>query len=305
MHHSAACWIGERGELKEFTGQPDRLFSNVLLHNRASCKLREITAVRLLPLDGPIAQNHARHIAEPRREIRLEMCILLVDGRVLAGVLQRLSGETPEILIFLDLGVVDESLTADPLKQGLSLLWSWIAAKSMADLHNNDMIPQLSLRRNMDNVNKSSSHAVFNLKLHVVLVTKYRRKTLTPELLEYLEAAFAEILDAWRCKLLEFGGEADHVHLLIDIHPALDISVLINNLKTASARRSRNRFAEHLSAFYSKPLFWHRAYFVGSVGGATLETVRAYVDAQGTVEHARNAKSKPSARPPLGAEPVR
>jgi putative transposase len=149
----------------------------------------------------------------------------------------------------------------------------------------------------MENTNKSSSHAVFNIKLHIVLVTKYRRKTLTPELLEYLETAFAEVLAAWRCKLLEFGGEMDHVHLLIDIHPALDISVLINNLKTASARRTRNRFAEHLVPFYLKPLFWHRAYFVGSVGGATLETVRAYVDAQGTEEHARKAKTKSNTKP--------
>lgn len=139
----------------------------------------------------------------------------------------------------------------------------------------------------METNNRSSSHAVFNIKLHVVFVTKYRRKTLTPELLDYLKTAFSEILLAWRCKLVEFGGEADHVHLLIDIHPALDISVLINNLKTASARRSRNRFAEHLAAFYGKPMFWHRAYFVGSVGGATLETVRAYVESQGTEEHAR------------------
>ena len=143
----------------------------------------------------------------------------------------------------------------------------------------------------MQYTNKSSSHAVFNIKLHIVFVTKYRRKTLNQEVLEYLKVAFDEILSAWRCKLLEFGGEPDHVHLLIDIHPALDISVLINNLKTASARRTRNRFVEHLAPFYHKPLFWHRAYFVGSVGGATLETVRAYVDAQGTEEHARKTKA--------------
>jgi putative transposase len=152
----------------------------------------------------------------------------------------------------------------------------------------------------VENANRSSSHAVYNLKLRVVFVTKYRRKTLSPDLLGYLDTAFGEILSAWRCKLLEFGGEPDHVHLLIDIHPALDISVLINNLKTASARRTRNRFADHLAPFYPKPLFWSRAYFVGSVGGATLETVRAYVDAQGTEEHARkpaakNAKTKPFA----------
>jgi REP element-mobilizing transposase RayT len=44
--------------------------------------------------------------------------------------------------------------------------------------------------------------------------------------------------------LIEFGGGSDHIHLLIDIHPALNISVLVNNFKTASARRTRNKFPE-------------------------------------------------------------
>ena len=138
--------------------------------------------------------------------------------------------------------------------------------------------------------NKSSSHAVYSLTLHIVFVTKYRRKTFTPELLDYLQEAFGEILEDWRCRLLEFGGEADHVHLLAEIHPALTLSTLINNLKTATARRVRNRFSEHLKPFYSKPYFWHRAYFVGSVVGATLETVRRYVESQGTREKPRKAK---------------
>ncbi len=149
----------------------------------------------------------------------------------------------------------------------------------------------------MQDTNKSSSHAVFNIKLHIVFVTKYRRKTLSPELQEYLRTAFAEILEAWRCRLVEFGAESDHVHLLIDIHPALDISSLINNLKTASARRTRARFAEHLAPFYRKPLFWHRAYYAGSVGGASLETVKAYVEAQGTEEHTTKSKARKSRSP--------
>jgi putative transposase len=104
----------------------------------------------------------------------------------------------------------------------------------------------------MELTNKSASNAVYNIKLHIVFVTKYRRKTLPPELLNFLRErfaeieSFAEILQAWRCELLEFGGETDHVHMLVSIHPALDISVLINNLKTASARRARNRFADQL-----------------------------------------------------------
>lgn len=138
--------------------------------------------------------------------------------------------------------------------------------------------------------NKSSSNAVFNLKLHLVLVTRYRRRTLTKELLEFLKEAFEQILLAWSCQLIEFGGEEDHVHLLIDIHPALDISVLINNLKTASSRRARGRFQAHLDHFYWKPVLWHRAYFVASVGNASLETVKAYVERQGTVEHKKKSR---------------
>lgn len=135
--------------------------------------------------------------------------------------------------------------------------------------------------------NQTSAHALYNFKLHCVFVTKYRRKTLTPELLAYLEIVFDQVLAAWRCKLLEFGGEPDHVHLLVSIHPALDISVPINNLKIASARRARRQFAEHLAHYYWKPLFWHRAYFVSSVGGASLETMKAYVERQGSEDHAR------------------
>jgi len=117
---------------------------------------------------------------------------------------------------------------------------------------------------------KSSSHAVYNIQLHIVFVTKYRYKTLTKAILNDLQHAFSDCLQAWGAQLLEFGGEEDHVHLLVSITPATDISVLINNLKTASARRMRNTHQAHLKPFYNKPLFWHRAYFVASCGEAPL-----------------------------------
>jgi putative transposase len=130
----------------------------------------------------------------------------------------------------------------------------------------------------------SSSHAVYSLRLHLVLVSKYRRKTLTPEVREYLKPVFENILESWRCRLIEFGGEDDHVHLLIEIHPALDISQLVNNIKSASSRRARGQFAEHVARFYWKPYFWNRAYYIGSVGNVSLATIQKYVEQQGTKE---------------------
>ncbi|WP_155836484.1 transposase [Alicyclobacillus herbarius] len=55
----------------------------------------------------------------------------------------------------------------------------------------------------------------------------------------------------------------------------------INNLKSASSRRIRAKYVEHLRKFYWKPVFWHRAYYVGNVGHASLEVVKRYIESQG------------------------
>lgn len=58
-------------------------------------------------------------------------------------------------------------------------------------------------------------------------------------MLERLQEIFAETLRKWDCKLIEFNGEKDHVHLLFKTTPNLQMSVLINNLKTVSSRLIR------------------------------------------------------------------
>ncbi len=78
---------------------------------------------------------------------------------------------------------------------------------------------------------KSHAHCVFRIQYHIVLVTKYRRKALSSLMLEDLGKIFERICRNAGCELLEFGGEADHVHLLIDAHPNLKPSRLVNTLK--------------------------------------------------------------------------
>lgn len=122
---------------------------------------------------------------------------------------------------------------------------------------------------------RTKNHAVFRLQYHVVFMIKYRYQCLNGEMLSRLESIFRDVLRKWDCELVEFSGEADHVHLLVDAHPALELSRLIGNLKTVSARRIRGEYAEHL-----KPYFWSRSYCVVSAGGASLETLKAYIENQ-------------------------
>ena len=128
---------------------------------------------------------------------------------------------------------------------------------------------------------KSHFHCVYNLTYHLVLVTKYRRKCLTPEIRNRMKDIFSTILEKWECSLDEFNGEEDHVHLLISCHPSLQLSKVVNNLKTVSSRYIRKEYKTHIDKFYWKPVLWTRAYCIISTGGASIDVVRQYIEKQG------------------------
>ncbi len=127
---------------------------------------------------------------------------------------------------------------------------------------------------------KKGYRNVYDLNIHLVLVTKYRKKVIDKAMLTRLGEIFASTCQKWHSELREFNGEADHVHLLINYPPDVEVSKLVNNLKTVSSRLTRKDFAERLNLVYSKPVFWSGAYFVASSGGTTLEQLKAYVEGQ-------------------------
>ena len=112
----------------------------------------------------------------------------------------------------------------------------------------------------------SKGRSVSDLKVHLVLVTKYRRKAFTSEMLGRLHVIIEELLVKWDCKLIEFNGEEDHIHCLFQYHPDLELSKLVNNLKSVSSRKLRQEFSEYLSEIYWKDVFWSGSYFVASCG---------------------------------------
>lgn len=130
----------------------------------------------------------------------------------------------------------------------------------------------------------SLHHCVFSLTYHLVLVTKYRRKVINADMLKRLNEIFNETLEKWDCHLVEFNGEADHVHLLLSAPPNLQLSVLINNLKTVSSRLIRRDFMAIISKVYWKPVFWHRSYCIITAGGAPLDVIRKYIENQDAPE---------------------
>lgn len=92
----------------------------------------------------------------------------------------------------------------------------------------------------MKNDYVSRGRSVSDLRAILVLTTKYRRKLFTKEMLLRLHEIFEDLLEKWECKVIEFNGEENHVHLLFQYHPGVELSKLVNNIKTVTSRRLRS-----------------------------------------------------------------
>ena len=123
-------------------------------------------------------------------------------------------------------------------------------------------------------------HCVFAMHVHLVFVTKYRRRVFTTAMLDDARAIFASVCADFSADLIEMDGEDDHVHLLVTYPPTVAISTLVNSLKGVSSRRLRQQnFPEVKRKLWGNHL-WSPSYFAASCGGAPLDIVKQYIEEQ-------------------------
>jgi putative transposase len=121
---------------------------------------------------------------------------------------------------------------------------------------------------------------VYNLHVHLVFVTKYRRDVLNDAMLTRCEQVMRDVCTRFGAELREFNGEDDHVHLLVHYPPKLAISTLVNSLKGVSAHYLRKEFTGRINHAIMHGHLWSPSYFAGSCGGAPLAVIKAYIDQQ-------------------------
>ena len=70
-----------------------------------------------------------------------------------------------------------------------------------------------------------------------------------------LEKILTRLLNDKDCEVLEFGGEKDHIHVLFETPPQIQLSKLVNTLKTVSSRLIKKDFEEYLKDYYWESAF--------------------------------------------------
>lgn len=100
------------------------------------------------------------------------------------------------------------------------------------------------------------------------------------EMLNACEATMRKVCEDFEATLVEFNGETDHVHLLVNYPPKVTVSGLVNSLKGVSARILRRDFTGHVNRAIMHGHFWSPSYFAASCGGAPISIVRQYIEQQ-------------------------
>jgi len=133
-----------------------------------------------------------------------------------------------------------------------------------------------------DNTIRHGRHCAFAMHVHLVFVTKCRRDVFTKAILDDMRDIFASVCNDFEAELVEFDGEDDHVHLLVNYPPKVAVSALVNSLKGVSSRILRKKNYPSIRKKLWGNALWSPSYFAGSCGGAPINIIRQYIEQQKT-----------------------
>src|SRR3990170_1846125 len=97
---------------------------------------------------------------------------------------------------------------------------------------------------------RRGAHTVYEIHLHLVWITKYRRAVLTGEVAHRLRDLIREICGSQEVTIMKGHVSKDHVHLFVSIPPQVPISRLLQRLKGKTSYKLMSEFAHLKKAFW-------------------------------------------------------
>jgi putative transposase len=116
----------------------------------------------------------------------------------------------------------------------------------------------------------------FEIHVHLVWTTKYRRAALTGEVALRVRDLIREICGQHEVTIMKGHVAKDHLHLFVSIPPQVTISRLIQWLKGKTAYKLLGEFPHLQKQFWGRHM-WARGYFCCSSGNVTDEVIAEYI----------------------------
>ena len=130
---------------------------------------------------------------------------------------------------------------------------------------------------------RKTSHAVYDLKYHIVWATKYRKPILRGEVGLRTRELIRQTCESLDIRIESGHVSRDHVHLLVSVPPHISVSEAVRRMKGRSSRMLLQEFGELRRQYWGRHL-WARGYYAVSTGNVTEEMVRQYIESHGERE---------------------
>ena len=126
---------------------------------------------------------------------------------------------------------------------------------------------------------QKGAHTVYDIKYHVVWITKYRYKVLEGEIATRTRDLIRKICQYRNLAILQGHVGKDHVHLLISAPPDMSVSKIVQYLKGTSSRQLQQEFPQLQKRYWGRHL-WAQGYFCATTGNITDELIKKYIENQ-------------------------
>jgi len=134
---------------------------------------------------------------------------------------------------------------------------------------------------------RKTAHSIYDIKYHIVWITKYRKPAITGEIAKRTREIIRGVCQNNEVEILAGHVSKDHVHLLVSAPPHLSVSKLVQYMKGNTSRKLQMEYKEINKQFWGKHL-WARGYFAASNGNVTDEVIAEYIRLQDIEEHKKN-----------------
>lgn len=123
---------------------------------------------------------------------------------------------------------------------------------------------------------RKTSHSKYDLKVHIIWVTKYRYKVLVDQVKVRIRDLLRQTCDSLDIQIIRGHVSMDHVHLYISHPPHLSLTEIVKSLKGRSSRIVQQEFPQLGKQYWGKH-FWAIGYAAFSAGTITDEMIREYI----------------------------
>ena len=122
----------------------------------------------------------------------------------------------------------------------------------------------------------------YSLKVHIVLVTKYRKQLLQGSIADDVKQKILDIANTRGYEIIAMEADKDHLHFLISYDTTDRVCDIVKIVKQETTYYLWQKYGSFLSKqYWKKRIFWSDGYFACSIGEVSSATIQKYIESQG------------------------